>query len=92
MFHTADTPEAEYTQTLDLNLADVEPSVAGPKRPQDRVLLRDVAASFAQELPNLLSPTAKPLGTRTAAEWKRGAVTDAAVAVQESAGAFDFLR
>src|SRR5271157_5589254 len=79
MFHTAEMPDAEYTQTLDLDLASVEPSVAGPRRPQDRVLLRDVAALFAEELPNLLSPTAKPLGTRTAAEWKRGTVADAVV-------------
>jgi aconitate hydratase len=39
LFHTASSPEAEYTQTLALDLATVEPSVAGPKRPQDRVLL-----------------------------------------------------
>jgi len=80
MFHTAATPEAEYTQTLELDLATVEPSVAGPKRPQDRVLLRDAAASFAGQLPALLSPTAKPLGERTAAEWKRRAVVDNGVA------------
>jgi aconitate hydratase len=80
LFHTADTPEAEYTQTLELNLATVEPSVAGPKRPQDRVLLKDAAASFAQQLPNLLAPSAKPLGTRTAADWQRDTVTDTAVA------------
>jgi aconitate hydratase len=79
LFQTASTPEADYTQTLDLDLADVEPCVAGPKRPQDRVLLRDVAALFAEELSSLLSPTAKPLGTRSAAEWKRGAVRDAAL-------------
>ena len=65
------SPEAEYTQTLELDLAAVEPSVAGPKRPQDRVLLKDAAASFAQQLPTLLAPTAKPLGTRTAAAWER---------------------
>ncbi len=80
LFHTASTQEAEYTQTLELDLATVEPSVAGPKRPQDRVLLKDAAASFAQQLPNLLAPTAKPLGTRTAAAWQRSAVTDTAVA------------
>jgi aconitate hydratase len=79
IFHTAETPEAEYTETLELDLTDVEPCVAGPKRPQDRVLLRDVAALFAEELPNLLSPTAKPLGARTAAEWMRGTVKDAAL-------------
>jgi aconitate hydratase len=80
LFHTASSPEAEYTQTLELDLAGVEPSVAGPKRPQDRVLLKDAAASFAQQLPTLLAPTAKPLGTRTAAKWERKAIADAAVA------------
>jgi aconitate hydratase len=80
LFHTASSPEAEYTQALELDLGAVEPSVAGPKRPQDRVLLKDAAASFAQQLPALLSPTAKPLGTRTAAAWKRGAVTDTGIA------------
>jgi aconitate hydratase len=80
LFQTAATPEAEYSQTLELDLASVEPSVAGPKRPQDRVLLKDAAASFAQQLPALLSPQAKPLGSRTAAQWERGAVADAAAA------------
>jgi len=80
LFHTAGSPEAVYTQTIGLDLATVEPSVAGPKRPQDRVLLKDAAASFAQQLPGLLAPTAKPLGTRTAAAWKRVSITDAAVA------------
>jgi aconitate hydratase len=79
LFHTADSTEAEYTQTLELDLATVEPSVAGPKRPQDRVLLKDAAASFAEQLPALLSPTAKPLGTRTSTNWERGSVTDAGV-------------
>ena len=81
LFHTGSSPEAEYTQTLELDLATVEPSVAGPKRPQDRVPLKDAATSFTQQLPSLLAPTAKPLGTRTAAAWERGtAVTDTAVA------------
>ncbi len=80
LFHTADTPEAEYTQTLVLDLGDVEPSVAGPKRPQDRVPLKNAAASFAEQLPALLAPTAKPLGSRTAAAWERKTVTDTAVA------------
>ena len=82
LFHTANSPEAEYSQTLELDLATVEPSLAGPRRPQDRVLLKDAAASFAQQLPGLLAPTAKPLGTRTAVPWDRAAVTDAAVAEQ----------
>ena len=86
LFHTANSPEAEYTQTLELNLGDVEPSVAGPRRPQDRVLLKDAAASFAQQLPTLLAPTAKPLGTRSAAAWQRATVTDTAVATEDNEG------
>ncbi len=80
LFHTSGAPEADYTQTLELDLATVQPSVAGPKRPQDRVLLKDAAASFQQQLPGLLSPTAKPLGARTAQKWERGGVTDTGLA------------
>jgi aconitate hydratase len=69
LFHTADSPEAEYTQTLSLDLATVQPSVAGPKRPQDRVLLSEAGASFKKQLPGLLGPTAKPIGERKASLW-----------------------
>ena len=69
LFHTAESPEAEYTQTLSLDLSTVQPSVAGPKRPQDRVLLSEAGASFKKQLPGLLSPTAKPLGERKASLW-----------------------
>ncbi len=87
LFHTAGAPEAEYSETLELDLGTVEPSVAGPKRPQDRVLLKDAAANFTQQLPTLLAPTAKPLGTRTAAVWQSTtALTDKAVAVEENEG------
>ena len=40
-------PEAEYSDTLELDLSTVEPSLAGPRRPQDRVPLHDAKASFA---------------------------------------------
>jgi aconitate hydratase len=50
LFHTADSPEAAYTDTLELDLGTVEPSLAGPRRPQDRVRLSDVKPSFLKEL------------------------------------------
>jgi aconitate hydratase len=50
LFRTADTPEAEYTDTLELDLSGVEPCLAGPRRPQDRVVLADVRASFEEML------------------------------------------
>ena len=51
-----DTPEAEYTDVLELDLATVEPSIAGPKRPQDRVVLSEAGRSFDEALPTLLKP------------------------------------
>ncbi|MFN8377323.1 MAG: aconitate hydratase AcnA [Anaerolineae bacterium] len=50
LFRTDGTPDPEYTDTLELDLSTVEPSLAGPKRPQDRVLLKDVKATFEQAL------------------------------------------
>ncbi|WP_429911866.1 aconitate hydratase AcnA [Glycocaulis sp.] len=50
MFRPERTDEPVYTDTLHLDLASVEPSLAGPKRPQDRVALSDAADEFAQVL------------------------------------------
>jgi aconitate hydratase len=47
------TPDPVFTDTLSLDLSTVEPSLAGPRRPQDRVALSGVAKSFAGELPKL---------------------------------------
>lgn len=55
MFHTQSTPEAVYTDTLVLDLASVEPSLAGPKRPQDRVALSNMKANFESALPGLMT-------------------------------------
>jgi len=63
MFHTADSPEAEYTDVLPIELDKIEPSIAGPKRPQDRVLLGRAAASFNETLPSLAKPGAKSAPT-----------------------------
>jgi len=44
------TPEPVFTDTLELDLAEIQPSLAGPKRPQDRVLLTEAASAFATAL------------------------------------------
>jgi aconitate hydratase len=59
LFHTAQTPEPIYSATLTLDLGTVEPCLAGPSRPQDRVRLRDVKPAFAAALQTLLG-AAKP--------------------------------
>src|SRR5207245_11328195 len=56
-FHAPDGPEPAYSDTLALDLGTVEPSLAGPRRPQDRVALREVGRNFLQELPTLVKPT-----------------------------------
>src|SRR5512146_369018 len=56
LFHTEKTPAAEYSELLELDLAKVEPSLAGPKRPQDRVPLSRAGESFQQALPQLIKP------------------------------------
>jgi aconitate hydratase len=54
MFHDENTPEAEYSELLALDLDTVEPSLAGPKRPQDRVPLSSAKESFENALPSLI--------------------------------------
>ncbi len=56
LFHDEKTPEAQYSELLALDLATVEPSLAGPKRPQDRVALSNAKQSFEQALPSLIRP------------------------------------
>jgi aconitate hydratase len=58
LFHDASSPEAEYTDTLELDLSTVEPSVAGPKRPEGRVTLPNVKKTFSDAVPQILNPSA----------------------------------
>jgi len=53
LFHTADAPEAVYSDTLDLDLASVVPSISGPKRPQDRIALSDAKAAWNEAVKTL---------------------------------------
>jgi aconitate hydratase len=52
LWRDASSPEPVFTDTLELDMSTIEPSLAGPKRPQDRVLLSDVDDQFNQELEN----------------------------------------
>ncbi len=89
MFHDANTPEAEYSEHLSLDLATVESSLAGPKRPQDRVILSKAGESFHQALPSLmkaskgLHPVAAASngdsGNSIAANLQHGSVVIAAI-------------
>ena len=54
LWHDEDSEEATYSETLELDLGDVVPSLAGPKRPQDRVSLTESKASFRMALDGFL--------------------------------------
>src|SRR5689334_310861 len=54
LWHDADSEEPTYAETLALDLGDVVPSLAGPKRPQDRVSLTESTASFRRALADLM--------------------------------------
>src|SRR6185369_14795875 len=80
MFHTQNTAEASYSKVLDLDLASVEPSVAGPKRPQDRVSLHGIGKSFAEALPTLKRPSSKS-ASATSADGMKGKLKDGSVVI-----------
>ena len=68
LFHTSDTPDAEYSDVLELDLGTVQPSIAGPRRPQDRVLLKEATSSFQSALPGLLTAGASLESSATAVD------------------------
>jgi len=99
LFHTAGAPEAEYSATLSLDLGTVEPSVAGPKRPQDRVLLSKTPASFASKLPELQGPNANRSVVRQMVRWEgegghasKGGELESSVGVMEAEGDDDAMH
>jgi aconitate hydratase len=74
LFHVPGAPDPVFTDTLSLDLNTVQPSVAGPRRPQDRIPLSDVKKAFAAALPSLMPDATGP----------RGAVKDAAAIGMEN--------
>jgi aconitate hydratase len=91
LFRDAKTPEAQYSELLSLNLATVEPSLAGPKRPQDRVALSNAGESFRQALPSLIKPKAKPAAASSSdstgkqvIRWEAEGGNPAAVGVEDT--------
>jgi aconitate hydratase len=85
MFREAGSPEASYTRVVELDLGSVEPSLAGPKRPQDRVPLQDIKPRFRQALDELKAErniSSKPVSTvidSETVELDDGAVVIAAI-------------
>ena len=66
LFRRADQPDSVYSETIDLDLATVEPSLAGPKRPQDRVSLKQAKSGFQSALTSMMAVS--PRSTKSSAE------------------------
>jgi aconitate hydratase len=62
LFHTEDTEEPTFSELLELELGDVEPSIAGPKRPQDRIALAEAKPAFIEALREFSPEAAEQLG------------------------------
>ncbi|HEY5616790.1 MAG TPA: aconitate hydratase AcnA [Vicinamibacterales bacterium] len=88
LFRTDNSPEARYTEVIGLDLSTVEPSLAGPKRPQDRVSLTRAKTAFYSALPTMQSPprSARPAdagGARQGVATATSAVAQSGVAVAD---------
>ena len=66
MWRDADTPDPLFTDTLELELGAVAPSIAGPKRPQDKIFLSDAAPAFGKALGDELGVSTEESGTEVA--------------------------
>jgi aconitate hydratase A / 2-methylisocitrate dehydratase len=89
LFRTDNSPEATYTEVLGLDLSTVEPSLAGPKRPQDRVSLTRAKAAFQSALPTMQLPSksARPAdggGARQGVATATSSAAQSSVAVADS--------
>jgi aconitate hydratase len=81
MFREPGMPDPIFTDTLELDLSTVLPSMAGPKRPQDRVLLKDISTSFKSDLTKGLGVPANEAGTSVKVEGKNYELTHGDVVI-----------
>jgi aconitate hydratase len=81
MFREAGQPDPVFTDTLELDLGSVVPCMAGPKRPQDRVALKDISASFKADLTKTLGVPANEAGTKVKVEGKNYELTHGDVVI-----------
>jgi aconitate hydratase len=81
MWRDASTPDPVFTDTAELDLSTVQPSLAGPKRPQDRVLLKDAGPAFKVELTKSLGVPANDVATSAKVEGKNYALTHGDVVI-----------
>jgi aconitate hydratase len=85
MYRTDEPPEAEYSERLELDLSTVEPSMAGPRRPQDRIALSRVKTEFVKSLDEMLEASAPRPAREEVARWTAEGGESGGAAVQAPA-------
>ncbi len=81
MWVDGSTPDAVYTSVIELDLSTVMPSIAGPKRPQDRVLLKDASAAFRADLTKGLGVPATDANAKVAVHGREFEITHGDVVI-----------
>ena len=81
MFREPGQPDPVFTDTLELDLSTVQPSMAGPKRPQDRVLLKEISTSFKGDLTKSLGVPANEVGISAKVEGRNYEITHGDVVI-----------
>src|SRR5439155_510355 len=86
LFRTDASPEPRFTSTLDLDLSTVQPSMAGPRRPQDRILLAAMKGQWEQDLANVFGKASPARDSTPNSMASEGGTAAAAAAVRPDHG------
>ncbi|MCS6816124.1 MAG: aconitate hydratase AcnA [Blastocatellia bacterium] len=78
LFRSEETPDPIFSDTIELDLSTVEPSVAGPRRPQDRVPLKDSRRAFRRALVGMVNGEVQKFGAEQLAQWVEGEAVESA--------------
>jgi len=81
LFRTASSPEPRFSSTLELDMGDVVPSLAGPKRPQDRVLLKDMLPEWRKSLSGTFGKAQVSAPVKVDDKGRSSEITDGAVVI-----------
>jgi len=92
LFRTPDTPDPVYTEILELDLSSVEPSLAGPKRPQDRVSLKQAKSGFQAALGSMQPAAKKPSAPPVLIRAEAAMTSEGGIAVAEAPAAAQQLE
>jgi aconitate hydratase len=88
LFRTGGGEDTVYSETIELDLETIEPSLAGPKRPQDRVSLKRAKAAFHAALPSMQVPS-KAVATSSAGGPRQGVATSTSAVAQAGVAVAD---